>query len=265
MTEYTVVTGCASGIGKKVTEKLLDVNNTVIGVDIENPDIKDENFVRICGDITDKETVDSVSKKIESISGGKLDTLVNCAGVGVFSSVEDVETDKMKEIYDVNVFAVHSLTRNLLQYIKTTQGMIIKISSLQANLGTSGLGVYSSSKHALKGLSHALRNELKALGIDVVMIEPGAVSTQFKNNAEYVETSRSEYNGIIDSKEDYKENIFKVESDDVAEKVLKAHQSDNPKPVYRVGWDSRIVSILHRLPIKVQDFVYSMTENTNNN
>lgn len=265
MTEYAVVTGCASGIGNKVTEKLLDINNTVIGVDIENPDIKDENFVFICGDITEKETVESVCKKIESISDGKLDILINCAGVGVFSSVEDVKTDKMKEIYDVNVFAVHSLTRNLLEYIKIAQGTIINVSSLQANLGTSGLGVYSSSKHAVKGLSHALRNELRALDIDVVMIEPGAVSTQFKNNAEYVETSRREYNGIIDSKEDYKENIFKVESDDVAEKILKAHQSDNPKPVYRVGWDSRIVSVLYRLPIKIQDLVYSVTRNSDNN
>lgn len=265
MTEYAVVTGCASGIGKKVTEKLLDIGNTVIGVDIRNPDIEEENFVYVCGDVSEEETVENISKKVESISEGKLDFLVNCAGVGAFSSVEDIGTDRMKKMYDVNVFAVHRLTRALLDYIEATKGTIVNISSLQANLGTSGLGIYSSSKHALNGLSHALRNELRPVGIDVVIIEPGAVETKFKNNAEYVETSRTEYNGIVDSEEDYEENMFTVEPDYVAEKVLKALQSGNPRAVYRVGWDSKIVSILYRLPIRLQDFVYSITKNTNDN
>jgi short-subunit dehydrogenase len=115
----------------------------------------------------------------------RIDVLVNNAGYGLFSPIEDVTLDQIKEQFETNFFGVVRLTKELLPILrKQRKGTIVNVNSAVARVGMPLSSIYAASKFALEGLSESMIYELKEFGIATVIIEPGVIKTNFVENSE---------------------------------------------------------------------------------
>jgi NAD(P)-dependent dehydrogenase (short-subunit alcohol dehydrogenase family) len=135
-------------------------------------------------DVTQAASVDqAVELALERF--GRIDVLVNNAGYALRGAIEEVTDEQAQSLFDVNVIGVMRITRAVLPVMRRQMsGRIINISSIAGRLATPVNGVYSASKFALEALSDALRLELAPFGIQVVVIEPGSIKTNFAQTAE---------------------------------------------------------------------------------
>lgn len=125
---------------------------------------------------------DSIKQTIECINQryGRIDVLVNNAGYAVRGAVEEVPIEQAQQMYDVNVFGVMRMIRAVVPYTREQKvGQIINISSIAGKMVTLVNGTYSSTKFALEAISDALRLELEPFNIQVILVEPGAIKTNF--------------------------------------------------------------------------------------
>jgi len=226
-----LITGTALGIGKSTAEYLIDKGHIVYGGDIlveENLYLNDIGGVALEMDVTNQEHVDEAIKKIIS-DHGRIDVLVNNAGLGVYGAIEEVSMEDAFYQYDVNLFGVARVTKSVLPYMRNQKnGTIINISSVLGETYGPLAGWYLSTKHALEGWSDALRVELKEFDIDVVIVQPGAINTNFFN------VSRS----YLDKyKQDSSYGHF----------INKAINARNPKTRYAAGAYSKMGIFLRRI------------------
>ena len=129
---------------------------------------------------------ESVRNAVQSVlaSGAAIDVLINNAGIGYMAAVEDLKLDDLRQQFETNVFAVVRVTQAVLPHMRERRkGRILMMSSVAGLVTPPTYGAYSSSKHALEGLSNALRLELHPFGIRVVLIEPGYIVTNFQQTA----------------------------------------------------------------------------------
>ena len=176
------ITGASSGIGKTTALQLAASGHQVYGAarDVESmDDLKASGVEVVSLDVTDHEAIEtSIQRVIEE--AGRIDVLVNNAGYGLYGAVEDTTIDEARYQFEVNLFGLARLTRCVLpQMRKQGSGRIINISSVGGKIYTLLGAWYHASKHALEGWSDCLRLELEPFGIDVVLIEPGAIATNF--------------------------------------------------------------------------------------
>ncbi|WP_196889192.1 oxidoreductase [Aureivirga sp. CE67] len=179
-----LITGTASGMGKAFAEKLIKEGHIVYGGDIQYK--KNEYLNSIGGhslkmDVTkDDEVKAGVAKIIKD--HGEIDVLINNAGYGLYGAVEEVTMEDAFAQFDVNLFGMARVTKAVLPHMrKQKSGEIINISSMGGKIYT-GLGAwYHATKHAVEGWSDCLRVEVKQFGIDVVIVEPGMINTNFMN------------------------------------------------------------------------------------
>ena len=129
-------------------------------------------------DITNQDDIDQVVKTIEKETHG-VDILVNCAGFGMYGAMEDTTLADARYQFEVNLFGMAYLTQKFCLVCVKMQGRIINISSMGGKIYTPLGSWYHASKHAVEGWSDCLRLELKSFNIDVVVIEPGAIATEF--------------------------------------------------------------------------------------
>jgi short-subunit dehydrogenase len=186
MKKVVLVTGASSGIGRETaislinngytvyavarrTEKMLDLQ--VLGVKLIEMDITiDESIIKAVNQIVDVEKT--------------IDILVNNAGYGSYGSLEDVILSEARYQFDVNIFGLARLTQLVIPYMrKQGSGKIINVSSMGGKFGEPHGVWYHATKYALEGLSDSLRMELKQFGIDVVVIQPGAIKTEWNKIA----------------------------------------------------------------------------------
>lgn len=180
--KVVLITGTASGIGKATAEYLIEKGHIVYGGDIQTE--KNRYLDGIGGhsidmDVTD---LDMVKAGVDRVIAeqGRIDVLVNNAGFGLYAPVEETTEEDMRYQFEVNVFGVANVTRAALPHMrKARSGKIINMSSMGGKIYMPLGAWYHASKHALEGWSDCLRLELKEFGIDVVIIEPGAISTNF--------------------------------------------------------------------------------------
>ena len=209
MEKVALVTGCSSGIGLETALALArdgfytfatmrDLTKTE---KIEEA-IKKENLnVEILELDVDNE--ESASTAIEAILGKKqrIDVLVNNAGYGMWGTVEDLSVDEFKEQFETNFFSIIRLIHKIAPIMrKQGSGDIVNISSVAGRIGFPVSPAYISSKFALEGLSESLRFELMPFGVNVIIIEPGVIKTNFFNSMKMAEKSNknSEYNEITE-------------------------------------------------------------------
>lgn len=111
---------------------------------------------------------------------GRIDVLVNNAGRGLVGAIEEASDAEARTVFDVNVFGLLAVTREVLPHMRTQRsGLVINLSSVGGFVAWAGWGIYSATKFALEGLSEAMRLELAPLGISVVAVEPGPFRTDF--------------------------------------------------------------------------------------
>jgi NAD(P)-dependent dehydrogenase (short-subunit alcohol dehydrogenase family) len=186
MKNVILITGASSGMGKDFAIELLKDGNTVYGaarrVD-KMDDIKALGVKVLEMDVTDEA---SMVKGVESIlkAEGRLDVLINNAGFGSYGALEDVSISDAKYQLEVNVFGAARLIQLALPSMrKHKYGRVVNISSIGGKVALPFGGWYHASKFALEALSDTLRNEVKQFGIDVVVIEPGGIQSEWSGIA----------------------------------------------------------------------------------
>lgn len=180
--KVTLVTGASSGIGKATVEQLLADGAVVYAAARRTErmqDLERKGAHVVSLDVTDEaSTVACVDRITEEQS--RLDILVNNAGYGSYGAVEDVPLEEARRQFDVNLFGLARITRLALPRMRQHgYGKIVNVSSIGGKIYTPLGAWYHATKHALEGWSDALRFETKPFGIDVIIIEPGGIKTEW--------------------------------------------------------------------------------------
>jgi NAD(P)-dependent dehydrogenase (short-subunit alcohol dehydrogenase family) len=202
---------------------------------------------------------ESVKGAVDRVVGqhGAIDVLINNAGVGYMAAVEEIAMRDFKQQFETNLFGVLRVTQAVLPGMRARRsGRILMISSVAGLVTPPTYGAYSSSKHALEGLSNALRLELYPFGIGVVLIEPGYIVTNFQQTAKelaqpYVERAAdSPYQEIYEGAwkgANKGRGSSKTTPEDCARVMLKAIESVNPRVRYGVTPLATLVKWAKRL------------------
>ncbi|HEY3752898.1 MAG TPA: oxidoreductase [Pseudonocardiaceae bacterium] len=181
-----LVTGASSGIGKATATALHELGHTVYAAARRVERMRDLEAagVRLLPmDVTDDESMTSGIKQIIEETG-RLDILVNNAGYGSYGALEDVSLDEARRQFDVNVFGLARLTQLALPHMRAQRsGHIVNVSSIGGKIYEPLGDWYHATKFAVEGLSDSLRVEVKPFGIKVVVIEPGAIKTEWSSIA----------------------------------------------------------------------------------
>jgi len=181
-----IVTGASAGIGAATARALHDAGFTVYAVarrlDRMAP-LRELGIRTVSVDVTDDAALVSLVEAVMAESG-RIDVLVNNAGYGSFGAVEDVPMAEARRQLEVNVVAAARLCQLVLPHLRANgSGRIINVSSAGAKMYQPLGGWYHATKYALEGLTDCLRMELRPLGIAVVIVEPGAIATEFEHVA----------------------------------------------------------------------------------
>ena len=200
-----IITGAARGFGQQISKAVLATGDVVIATVRSRPEeLKSKlgnhpNLHVAILDITNEDQARNVAAEAAK-SFGRIDVLVNNAGSGLLSAVEEATDDEVKRNYETNVFGLLKVTRAVLpQMRRQRSGHVINFSSVGGLLGSAGWGLYCSTKFAVEGITEAMAIELAPLGIQATAVEPGYFRTDFldgssltraKNTiAAYAETS----------------------------------------------------------------------------
>lgn len=177
-----LITGASSGIGKATAKKLLAEGYTVYAAarrveKMEDLEALGARLIRM--DITKDDDIQAAVARITTEEGG-IDILVNNAGFGMYGAMEDTTLDDARYQFEVNVFGLARLTQLALPYMHEERaGKIVNITSVGGKIYTPLGSWYHATKHALEGWSDSLRIELAPLGIEVIIVEPGLIETEF--------------------------------------------------------------------------------------
>ena len=179
-TRTALVTGASSGIGEDTARKLQALGYVVYGAARRTDRLQalvTDGIRPLTMDVTDDASMTAgVDRILEET--GRIDVLVNNAGYGSHGAIEDVPIDEARRQFEVNVFGLARLTQLVSPHMRAQgSGTIINISSIGGRLTTPLGGWYHATKYAVEALSDALRMELRPFGIDVVVVEPGAIRT----------------------------------------------------------------------------------------
>lgn len=252
-----LVTGASSGIGKAIALKLLEeefkvytgARNEQSVLELEE---KGAHFLRI--DVTENESMENAVKRIEAETAG-VDVLVNNAGYGHYGAIEDVPVDEARIQMETNVFGMARLIQLVLPGMRErTWGKIVNISSMGGKMGFAFGGWYHASKHAVEGLSDALRQEVAPFGIDVIVIEPGPIKTSWidvaadnlavnSSGGVYAEHTQTMAEFI---KAPYR-NAMSAGPEAVATVIARALKARHPLPRYRVPFSAKFMVALRWL------------------
>ncbi|MCP1301267.1 SDR family oxidoreductase [Chryseobacterium sp. S0630] len=183
-TKIWYITGASKGIGFSLVKKLLENGHKVAATSrtieaLEKLDVNSENFLPLEVDLKNEQSVkQSIEKTVQQFGG--LDVVVNNAGYGLGGAIEEVSSTEIEENFEINFFAVVKVIQQALPYLRNQRsGHIINISSIAGFAPGLGWSMYSSAKFAVTGLSEALANDLKPLGISVTAVLPGWFRTHF--------------------------------------------------------------------------------------
>ena len=273
MTDKSVlITGCSSGIGLHLAKTLQADGYEVFATARKQFDVyklKQLGLRSLQLDVADSKSIQTAVNTVLNDTDGKLYALINNAGFGQAGAVEDLTRDVLREQFETNVFGLIELTNSLLPHMhKQGYGRIIQISSVLGFVAMPFRGAYIASKFALEGISDTLRLELKDTNIHITLIEPGPITSRFRQN------SLELFNKNIDSRasrfhKHYEATIarleaegpavpFTLEPEAVTSKVAAALKSTNPKPRYYVTFPTYLFAYLKRiLPTTILDSILS--------
>ena len=180
-----LITGCSTGIGREIARAALEAGHSVVVTARRTETVADfaddfgDRAVVVALDVTDKDQIASAVQAADDAFGG-IDVLVNNAGYGYLSAVEEGEDDEVRKLFDTNYFGVVDTIKAVLPQMRARQsGHIINISSMTGLVANPPNAYYSSTKFALEALTEALAQEVGPLGIKVTAIEPGAFRTDW--------------------------------------------------------------------------------------
>lgn len=247
-TRRWLITGISSGIGQALAEAALERGDTVYGT-ARRPEDVAKFEARAPGrskgvqlDVTRHADIGQVVERI--VSEGPLDVVVANAGQSIFGALEETSVEEVKALFDVNVIGPWALAQAVLPHFrKQGTGQLVHMSSGCGLNGMAGLGAYCASKFALEGFSEALAQEVAQFGIRLLLVEPGAVATQFISHGTHEAARRMpEYGFLSGQGKSLLEGYYATSAlpaQDVAARILAA--IDNPDQPLRllIGDDQR--------------------------
>jgi NAD(P)-dependent dehydrogenase (short-subunit alcohol dehydrogenase family) len=209
-------------------------------------------------DVTQKDSVNqAIALTLQQF--GRIDTLVNNAGYTMLGALEEVSEEQTQHVFDVNVFGALRMIRAVVPHMREQRaGRIINISSIAGKLSTPVNGTYSATKFALEALSDALQMELAPFGIQVVLVEPGAIKTRFDETAQtharnILLNSASPYRSLYKQSDQFAASMRKDEAgpEVVSHVIEQAIKADRPKARYVAA-----IPLSGRLVIHLRDFIW---------
>jgi short-subunit dehydrogenase len=238
MSKVILVTGASSGIGKSIATFLQHKGYKVFGTSRNPKNTQNFSFELISLDVLRVETIKAaVAYIIEK--EGRLDVLINNAGMGITGPIEDTPTDEMRSVFNTNLFGAIDVMKGVLpQMRKQNLGMILNVTSIAGYMGLPYRGLYSASKGALELVTEAISMEVKSFGIKVVNVAPGDFATNIAagryhtpvyDNSAYKET----YQANLDLMDAHVEGG--MNPIEMAKIVYKIINTETPKIHYKVG------------------------------
>ncbi|MEI5996361.1 oxidoreductase [Paraburkholderia bengalensis] len=248
LSKTILITGVSSGFGRALAQEALASGHTVVGTvrssqakrDFESLSARSA-FGRIL-DVTDFDAIDGVVSEIEA-SVGPIDVLVNNAGYGHEGVMEESPLSEMRRQFDVNVFGAVAMMKAVLPFMRTRRrGHILNITSMGGFITMPGIAYYCGSKFALEGISEALSQEVKHLGIAVTAVAPGSFRTDWAGRS-MTRTPRSipDYDDVFDPVRQAREQKSGKQLGDprkAARAMLAAIAADNPPVHLLLGSDA---------------------------
>jgi NADP-dependent 3-hydroxy acid dehydrogenase YdfG len=181
-----LITGCSTGIGRATAELLASEGRTVYATarrleSIE--DLRERGCRTLALDVTDDASMTAVVAAVEEAEGA-VGALVNNAGYSQSGAIETIPMDSIRTQFETNVFGLIRMCQLVLPGMRRQRhGRIVNVSSMGGKLVFPGGGIYHGTKHAVEAVSDALRFEVRGFGVDVVVIEPGLIKTEFAQAA----------------------------------------------------------------------------------
>ena len=252
--QTVLITGASAGIGKATAKRLLEEGYTVYATArrVERMrDLEDHGAVALKMDVTKEEDLVACVERINEEQGG-VDSLINNAGFGLYGPMEDIPLDDARYQFEVNLFGLARLTQLVLPYMREQRaGKIVNISSIGGKVYAPLGSWYMATKHALEGWSDCLRFELKSFGVDVIIIEPGLIRTEFGSVAFEPMRERSANSPYSDIVNRLTEGMESYDGGSpptvIADTVLKALRAKRPKTRYAAGQYAKPVLLLRKL------------------
>ncbi|MEU0788941.1 SDR family oxidoreductase [Amycolatopsis sp. NPDC005961] len=273
--ETMVVTGASTGMGAATARQLAARGYHVLaGVRRET----DGDTIRAAGvepvilDITRPEHVEALVERVTADADRRpLRALVNNAGISVNAPVETLPLDEWRRLFDVNLFGHIAVTQALLPFLHRSRGRIVNISSVGGKVAMATYGPYAGTKFALEAVSDSLRRELAPHGVQVVVVEPGAVRTEMGDRGAATATGlaekmspehRQRYGGLVHAVVAHSLRFTRagLPAEKAGAVIVEAATARRPRTRYTIGRDAAFLTRLTRvLPDRILDRVTAAT------
>jgi len=261
MQKAILITGCSSGIGRSLAKLLLDSGYYVVVTGRKTKTLdsfkKEPNCLIVSLDVASLKSINAAFAKI-SIKKLFVNVLVNNAGYGIYGPIEELQTSKIRQQFETNVFGLIHVTKKVIPNMrKFGEGRIVNISSIVGKVAFPYLGIYCASKFALEAISGSLSGELKQWGIKVISINPGPIKTNFafrsrgtgvavlSKSSPYI----SQYSKVIQKvgqgvNEDEHSGMS---SEDAAKIIFTACTVESPRSRYNITGFAKLLTFLQKI------------------
>jgi NADP-dependent 3-hydroxy acid dehydrogenase YdfG len=268
--QTVVITGASSGIGKATALHLDQLGFRVFAGVRKEADFQalkaeaSDALTPIFLDVTDEDSIETAVRTVTEASAGKVDGLINNAGLSLNGPLELLPVSDIKKLVDVNVIGLLAVTRAFLPFLRESRGRIVNISSGHGLLAIPDKSAYAASKFAVQAISDSLRVELRPFGISVSCLAVGKVDTEVlgkivaDRNAmiaaadlDIVEL----YSPLIEFFDREVKDLPGIPPAEVARVVATAMMAAKPKVQYLIGPGARKMKNLARLPVRLRDWL----------
>lgn len=246
--KVVLVTGGSSGIGASICKYLSSKGYVVYGTSRNAKEDQHNGYYLTKLDVENSTSVKECIQRIINIEG-KIDVLINNAGVGIMGAVEDSSENEILKAFNINVFGLVRTTQEVLPFMRNQKnGLIINIASIAGHMGLPYRGFYSATKSAVHRITEAMRLEVSSFGIKACIVDPGDFKTNIGDNrvvSDKVKTGKSLYTSETTRIENLinSEINKSLDADIIGPFIYKIITCDNPKTYYRIGKFTQKLSV----------------------
>jgi NAD(P)-dependent dehydrogenase (short-subunit alcohol dehydrogenase family) len=256
--QYVLVTGAYGGMGKAAVQALKRAGYFVFALD-KNVEAAEENVLPIQADVTDCDSLYNAFSQVKNTTD-TLAAILHFAGIYMLNSLVEIEEEKFRRAFEINVFGVYQINKIFLPLLKKGSRIVITTSELAPLHPLPFTGLYAITKSTLDKYAYSLRMELQLLGISVCVLRPGAVRTcmlnvsttaldRFCEHTQLYSCNAARFKRIVESVE-----ARHVPPEKIANKAVRILQTKRPKYVYKLNRNPLLL-LLHVLPQRLQTWI----------